>query len=66
MSLYNMDTQVRINGYNGWQFVSVNAGNIMSSYAGNVYDPSEKVIEVQLAYNRPYSTLSSTTTDCVL
>ena len=64
--MYNMDTQVRINGYNGWQFVSVNAGNNMGGYSNNAYDPSEKVVEVQFFTNKPYSSLSSTTTDCVL
>lgn len=29
-SMYDMDTQVKINGWNGWQFASINAGNVMS------------------------------------
>lgn len=65
-SIRNIDTQVKISGSNGWQFVSVNAGNIMSTYDSDVYDPSEKVVEVQFYSNKPYSSLSSTTTDCSL
>ena len=65
-SIYDMDTQVKISGWNGWQFVSVNAGNSMSGYSNNVYDASEKVVEVQFHTNRPYSSLSSTTTHCML
>jgi len=65
-SIYDMDTQVKISGYNGWQFVSVNAGNTMSAYASDVDDSSEKVVEVQFYTNKPYSSLSSTTTDCLL
>lgn len=65
-SIRNIDTQVKISGYNGWQFASVNAGNTMSGYASNIYDPSEKVVEVQFFTNKPYSSLSSTPTDCSL
>ena len=65
-SMYDMDTQVKINGWNGWQFASVNAGNSMSAMSTNVYDPSEKVVVVQFHTNRPYSSLSSTTTHCML
>lgn len=68
-SVNHIDTQVKINGYNGWQFVSLNAGNIMSAYSNNVFDPSEKVVEIQFTTSSavlPYSSLSSTTTDCSL
>ena len=61
-----MDTQVKISGWNGWQYVSINAGNIMSGYSRSDYDPSEKIVEVQFYTNKPYSSLSSTTTNCVL
>ena len=61
-----MDTQVRVNTKTGWQFVSINAGNIMSAYANTVDDPSEKVVEIQLAYGRPFSSLSSTSDACFL
>ena len=40
LSLLNMDTQVRINGWNGWQYVAINAGNSMSGYSNNANDPS--------------------------
>ena len=65
-SMYDMDTQVKISGWNGWQFASVNAGNSMSAMSTNVYDPSEKVVVVQFHTNRPYSSLSSTSTHCML
>ena len=67
-SIYDMDTQVKINGWNGWQFASVNAGNAMttSNYSSDIYDSSEKVVEVQFYTNKPYSSLSSTTTNCML
>ena len=39
-SLESMDTQVKINGWNGWQFVSINAGNSMSGYSYSNEDPS--------------------------
>ena len=39
-SLDAMDTQVKINGWNGWQFVSINAGNSMSGYSYSNEDPS--------------------------
>lgn len=39
-SVNSIDTQVKISGYNGWQFVSLNAGNIMSAYASDPDDPS--------------------------
>jgi hypothetical protein len=67
LTMNSIDTQVKISGYNGWQFASINAGNAMSAYSSDPDDPSEKVVEIQFnAGTRPYSTLSSTTTDCVL
>ena len=39
-SLNSMDTQVKINGWGGWQFVSVNAGNNMGGYSMRTSDPS--------------------------
>ena len=45
-SMYDMDTQVKIGGWNGWQFVSVNAGNSMTAMSSNIDDPSEKVVVV--------------------
>ena len=39
-SLNSMDTQVKINGWNGWKFVSINAGNNMGGYSNIVDDPS--------------------------
>jgi len=69
-SLNNMDTQVKINGYGSWHFLSINAGNIMSTYQGDQYDPSEKVVEVVFSTPnsnmRPYSSLTSTPSECVL
>ena len=39
-SMYDMDTQVKINGWNGWQFASINAGNNMGGYSAHADDPS--------------------------
>jgi len=63
-SIKNMDTQVKISGYGSWHFLSINAGNIMSTYQGDQFDPSEKVVEIQFytptSNMRPYSSLTTT------
>jgi hypothetical protein len=65
-SMYDMDTQVKVNGWNGWQFASINAGNSMSGYSNSNSDPSEKVVEIQFYSGKPYSSLSSITGNCML
>ena len=42
-SISSMDTQVKINGNDGWQFVSINAGNVLSS-SHLADDAAEKII----------------------
>jgi hypothetical protein len=39
----NIDTQVKINGWNSWHFVSINTQTAYNM-AGNSNDPSEKVV----------------------
>ena len=40
ISMNNIDIQAKMSGQYGWQFYSVNAGNVLSTYLSNQFDPS--------------------------
>ena len=61
-----IDIQDKRAGAWSWQFLSIDMGADMSTMALNTTDLGDIIVGVKYTLNKPYSTLSPTTTDCIL